>query len=214
MPLSFGLFALPLLLMGLGQLLMLLPERLLRGIAGARGPLAIAMLPFALGLTLLGLLLACQQGSDIWHARQTQRWATVSARIESSRLGETMQPRSSQPAWRPDVTYVYRFDNRLHRGHRIAFSPTASGDREGTTRWLQAHYPPGAQVQVFVNPSAPSEAVLEAGGSAWSWWFVGIGLVLAGSGAWLLRSAWRPYPTDLPRNGRKSEKTNPYDQHR
>lgn len=184
--------ALPLFLLGLGLMLMLCPARLLRAIAGHRDASAIAMLPLALGLLLLGLLLAGMHALDGIRAMQSRQWVPAPAIITRSALVETMQPRSTTPAWRPDVAYAYTHAGQSYEGWRLTFDSTASSDRTGTQAWLQRHYPVGRQVTAHVNPKSPDQAVLVPGGLPWNGWMLCIGLVLAGSGAWLLQTAWRP----------------------
>ncbi len=183
----------PLLLIGSGLLAMLLPDRLLSSITQWRDPAALTMLPLALGLVLLGLLLAALNIGDSVRTYQSRQWQPVPAQITHSALVRTMQPRSSNPAWRADVRYHYRHDGHDYTGHRIAAHDVPSSDRAGTADWLQRTYPVGADVTAYVNPAAPAQAMLERGGSAWlPLWMAGVGLVLAGAGAWLLRTALRP----------------------
>lgn len=186
---SLALAVLPLLLIGTGLLATLLPENLLRSLAGQRDPMAVTMLPFATGLALLGLLVAAFGIADGVRTHHAQRWQPVPARITHSDLVQVMQPRSSNPAWRADVRYSYRFAGRNHNGHRIAPRPLRSSDRAGLADWLQHHYPLGAEATAFVDPHAPTQAVLERDGSPWTWLMAAAGLALAGAGAWLLRTA-------------------------
>lgn len=184
--------ALSLILLGVGMLLLLCPERLVRAISGHHDPTSVSMLPFALGLLLLGLLLAGMNTRDGIRAAQSRQWTPTSATITHSALVETMQPRSTTRGWRPDIRYTYAFEGQPHTGSRLRFDATTSSDREGTWDWLQQHYPVGRQVTAYVNPVSPQQAVLEPGGSPWVWLLAGIGLVLAGCGIWLLRTAWKP----------------------
>ena len=194
---------LPLLLLGLGLLLMLLPEKSLRAVAGGRDTSSVAMLPLALGLTLLGLLLAGMHVLDGVRAVQSRHWQRTPATITRSALVETMQPRSTTPAWRPDVAYAYTFAGQPYESHRLGFGAIASSDRAGTLAWLQQHYPVGHQVTAYVNPTSPALAVLEPGGSPWIWWMICIGMTLAGSGAWLLRTALQPPSPKRDQRGKR-----------
>ncbi len=188
----------PLALMGLGFVAILLPDRLMRSLSGGRDPMSASMLPLSLGLALLGMLLAGVHLHDGIRSLQVDGWDRVPARIQRSDLVEVMQPRSTTPAWRPDVIYEYRYGTQLLQGHRIAFRPLSSSDHAGTQAWLRQHYPIGAQVIARVDPDMPALAVLENGRSFWTWVLAGIGLVLTGTGTHLLRIAMRecrPRPT-------------------
>ncbi len=200
---SLALAALPLLLIGTGLLATLLPETLLHSLAGQRDPMAMTMLPFATGLALQGLLVATFGIADGVRAHQAQQWQPVPARITHSNLVQVMQPRSSNPAWRADVRYSYRYAGRNHDGYRIAPRPLRSSDHDGLADWLQRHYPVGAEATAFVDPHAPTQAVLERGGSPWTWLMAAAGLALAGAGAWLLRTALQPVPIAAPPKKRK-----------
>ncbi len=198
--------ALPLGLVGLGFLAMLLPAHLVRTACGGRDPTAMAMVPLASGLTLLGLMLAGMHSADAVRALWVERWERAPARILHSELIGTLQARSTTQAWRPDVSYRYQYGSRTYLGYQIAFRPLASSDRAGTEAWLRRHYPVGAQVQAYVDPASPHRAVLEPGGSPWSWMLAGTGLVLATAGLCLLRMAWREYRAAPPRRSRRRRK--------
>ncbi len=187
----------PLALMGLGFVAMLLPDDLMRSLWGGRDPISMGMLPLSLGLALLGMSLAGVHLLDGIRSLQVDGWDRVPARIVHSDVVEVMQPRSTTNAWRPDVIYEYRHGTQLLQGHRIAFRPLSSSDHDGTQAWLRQHYPIGAQVIAHVDPDAPALAVLESGRSSWTWVMAGIGLVLACTGAHLLRIAMREF-TPLP----------------
>ncbi len=187
----------PLALMGLGFVAMLLPDDLMRNLSGGRDPMSASMLPLSLGLVLLGMLLAGVHLLDGIRSLRVDGWDRVPARILHSDLAEVMQPRSTIPAWRPDVIYEYRHGTQLLQGHRIAFRPLSSSDHAGTQAWLRQHYPIGAQVIAHVDPDAPALAVLESGRSSWTWVLAGIGLVLAGTGVHLFCVAMREF-TPLP----------------
>ena len=188
---SLALAAVPLLLLLLGLLAMLLPDAALRGLAGARDPVAVAMLPLSVGLALLGLLLLALNAADGVRAQQAWQWQPVPARVVHSGLVQTLQPRAASPGWRPDVRYAYRHGAQDYTGQRVAFHSLTSSDRAATAAWLQRSYPAGAQVTAYVNPADPAQSVLERGGAVWAWWMAAVGLVLAGSGLWLLRAALR-----------------------
>ena len=200
---SLALAAVPLLLLLLGLLLMLLPDAALRGLAGERGSVAVAMLPLSVGLALLGLLLLALNAADGVRAHQAWQWQPVPARVVHSGLVQTLQPRAASPGWRPDVRYAYRHGARDYTGHRVAFHPLTSSDRAATAAWLQRSYPAGAQVTAYVNPADPAQSVLERGGAVWAWWMAAVGLVLAGAGLWLLRAALRTDGTAPPARRRK-----------
>ncbi|QNN70107.1 DUF3592 domain-containing protein [Thermomonas carbonis] len=181
----------PMWLIGIGLVAMLLPQAIIRRMAGSRDPVAMGMLPFATGLTLLGVLLAWVHAFDGARALQARDWQRLPAKIVRSDLREVMQPRSTKPAWRPDLAYEYRFSGHLHRGHRIAFRSLSSSDREGSRAWLQTQYPLGSEHDIHVNPASPQESVIERGGSPWTWMTFAAGLALAAAGLHLFRVAAR-----------------------
>ena len=181
--------ALPLLLLGIGVLAMLSPSSLVRALSRGRDPFDVAMLPFGAGLALLGVLVAGVHAFDGMRALQVQGWQRTPATITRSVLVEVMQPRSSTPAWRPDVSFDYSFGGQPRQGHRIAYRRLASSDRDVTLAWLLATYPEGARVTAWVDPDAPGDAVLEHDPSPWTWGIAAAGLALAGAGIHLMHIA-------------------------
>lgn len=209
LPLPLWVAVVPLGLMGIGFIMLLLPDAFVRGVSGGREPVDISMLPLALGLAMLGVLLTGVHSADALRARQAKDWEQVTARIVRSELVEIMQPRSTTPGWRPDVSYEYRHASRTYQGHRIAFRPLTSSDREGTQAWLEQHYPAGAEIPAYVSPDSPGQAVLDRDGSPLSVWMAGIGVLLAATGLYLLHLALqglRSPPCPSPRHRKQKPK--------
>ena len=71
----------------------------------------------------------------------------------------------------PSVTYKYSANGQTFQSSRVGFNGVQS------KKWL-TKYPKVSRVAVFVDPSKPSEAVLENGGSTKIGMLVGVAVIL------------------------------------
>jgi hypothetical protein len=93
---------------------------------------------------------------DRRRAKAQFSWTRVSATVVSSSLG-------IGGGFFPDIHYEYVHEGRRIRGLQFQTSPVAFATSRGA-RTIIAKYPVGTALQVFVDPSDPDNAVIEAGG--------------------------------------------------
>ena len=155
-------------------------------------------------LLLVGLSLCAVGAVGLWRQYERGRsWREVegtSTRVDFT--AETVRSRtgSSHTRWQVQVVYRYRVGEREWLGNRIHETPDADKAwSEGERESFAQRFAPGSSLRVFVDPSNPSEAMLEPsvdymGGVRW----LLLGLLLAVPGAILTLgpvSRWEAHPT-------------------
>jgi hypothetical protein len=182
--------ALVLLVAGLAT--MLCPAGMWAGIArrGSRmaNQASMSGLFFFGGLGWLGGALLILYAVACWQGWRSGKWIEVSATVIESRLVETRQIRSTNPAWRVDVFYEYAAGGRMHRGSRLDFAGSSSVDRMSVERDLAARFSPGALLTVRVDPRDASNSVIEPGVPGKAAIFVFLGGVFVAIACWQLRA--------------------------
>lgn len=191
-------------LMLLGILLLLagvavfaLPEKAWRGLTTrgsrwANQASTAGCLIFA-GLGWLGLLLVILYSGALWSGWRSTQWTEVAGTVLESRLIETRQVRSTNPAYRAEVVYRYQADGHEQRGTRVDFAGSSTVDRSGVEEELRTRYVPGASVAVFVDPGDGTQAVLVPGVPPKAAILASLGVVLLAVAFWQLRSLWRDW---------------------
>lgn len=150
-----------------GGLAFLMPEKAWRGLSnrGSRWEnqaSTAGLLTFA-GLGWLGLMILIVYSGALWLGWRSTQWMEVKGTVLESRLVETRQVRSTNPAYRAQVRYRYQADGREQHGLRVDFAGSSTVDRVGVEEDLRTRYAPGAVVAVFVDPADGAESVLEPG---------------------------------------------------
>ena len=151
----------------------------------------------------------------LWGMVRSRDWVQTPCRILSSELKQN--DGSSQLA----VVFAYSVTNREHHSERYCFSQMSSNTADGWKRRVLADHPAGKQTTCFVNPSDPTDAVIERGWVPDMWWglfpipFVLVGFValLVATGVIKVSnpnvpgnlSGWRPSPVEHPQNQGTSE---------
>ena len=128
----------------------------------------------------MGLFLIIAGGFFTWRmwlsyekAEATRSWTQIPCRIVSSGIVTTRPTPASPPVYRADVRYEYTFDRVKRTGTHIRLVDAApSPHLEGVQR-VQQEFPTGSQPPCWVNPEAPTEAVLQHSTRAalYSIWF-------------------------------------------
>lgn len=183
-------FGAALLLMLAGLVAFLLSESMWRTMTkrGSRwanqASTAGALLFCGLGLSAVGLLVG--SASDVVHGWHSTRWVETEAIVEHARIVEVSQIRSSNPAFRIEPTYRYRFDGRAHTASTLAFGNLASPNRDEVEREIAEHFSPGTAVRAFVNPANPAQAVLRPGVQATALIFGALGAAFLAISLWQL----------------------------
>lgn len=107
-----------------------------------------ALVAATLGVALYGLA-----GDAAWLARQAEvaGWEPVEARVVVSERGRRRND------WR--FAYTYRWEGERHRASRFTYRPRLRS-REDTDR-LAERFPEGRTFTAYVDPDAPSHAVVD-----------------------------------------------------
>lgn len=120
-------------------------------------PSAAWLLPFAIGCALLVYGLG-----SLFRAHSARKWRVVRGTVVSSELGEVVIPGKGGGYIRnyPLVCTQYDAGSGPLITDRYSLVPEDFRGWEEATRVLLAAYPPGAEVDVYVNPEDPQEACL------------------------------------------------------
>jgi hypothetical protein len=145
------------------------------------------MLGVALGLTLIGAAALLGNAGDLYRGWKSSTWTQVEAVVETSRLVEVSQIRSTNPAYQAEVSYRYEVGGRTLRASRVSFGSDATADRAWVEELLATRYAPGGSLPAFVNPDDPADAVLTPGWQGRAAVFAALGVAFVAIGAWLLR---------------------------
>lgn len=111
----------------------------------------------------------------IWSARD---WVEVPCVVEASQVHRHSSDDGA--TYSVDVLYRYEVNGRVFRANRYSFATGSSSGRDGKSRVVR-QYPPGRETICFVDPSEPTEAVLNRGFTP-EMWFGLIPLVFLGIG--------------------------------
>lgn len=145
------------------------------------------MLGVAVGLILIGAAALLGNGHDLYRGWRSASWPQVNAVVETNRLVEVSQLRSTNPAYRADVGYRYERGGHTLSASRVSFGSDATADRASVEERLATRYAPGASIPAFVNPDDPTDAVLVPGWQGRAAVFAALGMAFVAIGAWFLR---------------------------
>jgi hypothetical protein len=119
------------------------------------------ILGFVVVVTLIVLALLAIK---MWETRGTGRWPKVRGKVTRSREAFVQHRTSSEDMPQnyrvADIAYEYVVANKRYTGNRISLAEIIPQEE---VPGLLARYPVGAEVDVFHDPEAPSEAMLERG---------------------------------------------------
>jgi len=84
-------------------------------------------------------------------------------------------------AYFPNIEYEYNYNEKKYKSKRVSFSGYVSG-RKQDAFLTASRYSVASHVVVFVNPSSPSDSVLEYGVTMGNWILVIVGIIIAAIG--------------------------------
>lgn len=155
------------------------------------------MLRNRLGLAVLG---ACLAGTGLFFcvvlwsgyvtAKRFHDWVECPALVIASSIESRAVPGAvNEQRYRASVRYRYTYESREWVSDRVRWKDKWSRDRTKAERMV-ARYGLGTSPRCYVNPRAPSEAILEREtlAAGYTLWFPGL-FVLGGAG--MLWAAWR-----------------------
>lgn len=159
---------------------------------------------FAVAIAVGGAAIA-RTGFTKWRlvAWEVPSWTPTPATIVESSVVESRSTSSMSqrkigsrrdtyrgPVYRPHVVYSYTVRDRTYTSERFDPLELSSSDREAQSE-RAAMYRPGQSATAFVNPSDPSQAVLQQGSAWWPALTGATGIVLVLSGFCLTLVAGR-----------------------
>lgn len=124
-----------------------------------------------------------------------QRWTSVPCEILSSRVKTNSD--SDGNTYSVDIVYRYTYQDRTYTANRYHFFTGSSSGYKGKAQVVR-RLPSGSRATCFVNPSDPTEAVLERGATSMLWFGL-IPLVFALVGFFGLLSTIRGKTLTTPR---------------
>ncbi|WP_242337627.1 MULTISPECIES: DUF3592 domain-containing protein [Anaeromyxobacter] len=147
---------------------------------------------FALALCSAGALMLAMAVRQSSRGRESRHWTRTLGRVVESRvelLNEADEQRSRR--WGFVIRYAYEARGRAQGSRQIwiGSAGVAYEDEERALEWVE-RFPKGAEVTVWFDPAAPSQAVLVPGvPGAQVALLVLAGLALVGIGIFLLSRA-------------------------
>lgn len=93
-----------------------------------------------------------------FHSLLAQRWVETPCVVDSSSV--VRHPSRRHSTYSIEVIYHYEFSGQTYSSNRYLFTSATTSARASKQRIVD-HYPPGAHKTCYVNPSAPSEAVID-----------------------------------------------------
>ena len=138
--------------------------------------------PIALLFGAIGAGVAISARVATVRLKSSQRWPSVRGSVTKSYVRSSRS--SCQSGYAPELEYTYWVDRQyVGRTINLGFEPHQS---QADAEEYCASHPVGSELEVFYNPSDPSDACLERRGSM-LWMFELVGLIFVGMGVlmWL-----------------------------
>ena len=157
--------------------------------AGRGGLLYLALIGFF--LAVLGGVFVLILGKGYLKAKETRGWDTHEGTVIRSQVGEREIGPEVPVEYTHDLLFEYQVGGELYQGDRVKRRANPYfKNKAKVERWVE-DWPVGKQVEVFVNPDNPQEAVLDHDTKApgYSIWFPG--LFLVGGLVVFFRALWR-----------------------
>lgn len=118
-------------------------------------------------------------GRGYLRAKETREWPTYPAVVIVSAIGERTLGKDIPTEYTHELVYEYRVDEKFYRAEKLKRRDNPYFKDEAKIAPVVALWPVGKQVEAFVNPDDPTEAVLdhETMAPGYSIWFPGLFLV-------------------------------------
>jgi len=129
-------------------------------------------------IVVVALMLIGKGGIQLFKVHQTYKWASTEGIVTSSSLGCST---GGKPLYRAQIRYRYFVSGKEYESSRYSIAETFSYAKQRPCEIIEEHQA-GSKTQVFYDPDAPSEAVIDR----FPWespipFFVGIFLFLFGA---------------------------------
>jgi len=136
------------------------------------------------GFVLGGVWLIAAQTTAMWRGLQSRSWPTTAGTIvyagwqSYQRSGAYIGPNYNAAPFlhQPDIHYRYEVNGRVYEGSRVSLHDHRDGNL-GNVKAIVERYPVGSAIEVYFDPSEPSQAILEPGVAWFNVLFLGMGVV-------------------------------------
>ena len=117
----------------------------------------------------------------VWGGLRSRAWPTVPGEIARHRVEESMSDDGRR--YKPVTAFRYQVDGRPYINERVHFGPVwFDVSSESALASARGELPVGRKVVVHVNPSDPTDSVLEPGVTPGMFVFLAFGLFFLGLG--------------------------------
>lgn len=137
---------------------------------------AVVFLGFGLVFLGKGLLL-------LWRGWATKEWPQTTGRVVYSGIENRLSSDDNgyKTVYRARIRYTYDVKGEPFSSEGVRYKDVETSLRAKIDQILR-EYPVGSEVEVFFNPGAPQESVLEPGVAAFDYIFLVVGFVITAIG--------------------------------
>jgi hypothetical protein len=107
-------------------------------------------------LVVVALMVIGKGGFQLFEVCQTYKWASTEGTITSSSLSRS----TGKPLYWAQIQYRYFVSGKEYESSRYSIAETFSYAKQRPREIIEEHQA-GSKTQVFYNPEAPSEAVID-----------------------------------------------------
>ncbi len=127
----------------------------------------LVTVPFIIILTVINLVFL----RSARKAGSSKNWPTTSGHVLSANVSSYRRRNSNgthSTIYEPKVVYQYTAEGQQYQSSQLSYSMVSGMSAAGWAEGVAARYQPGSSVQVYYNPSKPSDAVLEHSGGGFN----------------------------------------------
>ncbi|MBF0407852.1 MAG: DUF3592 domain-containing protein [Candidatus Riflebacteria bacterium] len=121
---------------------------------------------FYFGFFIVGLTIIIYGAFLIYKAKISEKWPKIKGEI--TKLEIIKKTKKKSVSYRPSIEYKYLVNNSNYVGNRISFWDLSSSDKSEIENSLRT-FDTKKAVEVYYNPSSPSDSVLLPG-TNWGVW--------------------------------------------
>lgn len=122
--------------------------------------------------------------SLLLEAKASQSWPSITGVVVEAHPTQTGSRKNR--GYGLAITYRYTFEEAEYTSERYGVGTQAlPAESDGHAVQLAGQYPPGRELEVFVDPEDPESAVLARGGTGKAWATIGFGIILTLAGGYV-----------------------------
>lgn len=115
------------------------------------------------GLFFMAIGLAITYGmlvSPMLKKRASEDWQQVPATVVFSEVGEHRGDDQDQTSYSVDIRYSYSFEEKPYTGNRYSFTSGGHSSGRSAKQKIVSRFPTGKEIEVFIDPLNPYDAVI------------------------------------------------------